>query len=94
MDIYERMFIHAFANDGELSQQELEEIMNMAVRAIQQKAWDCDVEATQALLAGAHRRIRPGRARNRRPPGGGTTEYNRWYWWYHNDHGSMEALRL
>jgi len=37
MEIYERMFLHAFADDNELSQQELEEIMNMAVHSIQEK---------------------------------------------------------
>ena len=47
MDAYERLLFASLEDDGELSQAELEALMNKAVRAIQTKAWDADIEATQ-----------------------------------------------
>jgi hypothetical protein len=44
---YESQLYISLADDGELSQQELEDLMKLAVKNIQKKAWDCDVEATK-----------------------------------------------
>ena len=51
MGIYEQLFYQSVADDGRLSQEELEALMNMAVTTIQQKAWDADVEATKKHYA-------------------------------------------
>ena len=47
LDPYERHFFNSLADDGQLSQEELESLMNLAVKNIQEKAWDCDLEATR-----------------------------------------------
>ncbi|WP_419597128.1 hypothetical protein, partial [Thiolapillus sp.] len=47
LDEYEQLFYHSLADDGELSQAELEDLMNTAVKKVQLKAWDADIEATQ-----------------------------------------------
>jgi len=46
LDRYEYLLYESFADDGELSQDELENLMNTAIEKIQEKAWDADVEAT------------------------------------------------
>jgi len=48
LDDYERLFYEALEDDGRLSQAELEALMNEAVKRVQLKAWDADVEATKA----------------------------------------------
>ncbi|MCB0293709.1 MAG: hypothetical protein KDG51_00345, partial [Calditrichaeota bacterium] len=48
LDQYEGLFFESLENDGRLSQDELQALMNLAVKNIQNKAWDADIEATKA----------------------------------------------
>ncbi|MHB1003898.1 MAG: hypothetical protein ACYC1B_08780, partial [Thermoleophilia bacterium] len=94
LDEYEQFFIGAVGNDGVLDQQELEELMAMAVKNVQQKAWDCDIDATQGyyrnLVNEFDREKRDAAARER---GYQNQEYDNWFWWYHsmNPHNSRYA---
>jgi hypothetical protein len=44
---YESQLFYALADDGEFSQSELDDLMKRIVKNIQDKAWDCDIEATK-----------------------------------------------
>jgi hypothetical protein len=48
--IYEKMLIDAAQDDGRFSESELEDLLNAIVKNVQQKAWDCDVDATKILF--------------------------------------------
>ena len=49
---YEKKMFECFADDGELSQEELEAFTNQVIKNIQDKAWDCDIEATKDHFTG------------------------------------------
>ncbi|MCF6242907.1 MAG: hypothetical protein L3J74_16385, partial [Bacteroidales bacterium] len=47
LDEYETQLYNSLADDGEFSQEELSDLLNLIVKNIQKKAWDCDVEETK-----------------------------------------------
>lgn len=47
LDESETHLLKSLADDGEFSQKELTDLLNLIVKNIQKKAWDCDVEETK-----------------------------------------------
>ncbi|MDH5742693.1 MAG: DUF2207 domain-containing protein, partial [Candidatus Aminicenantes bacterium] len=47
LEPYEQKMYRAAKDDGQFSEQELNELLKAVVYNIQQKAWDCDIEATK-----------------------------------------------
>jgi hypothetical protein len=87
LDPYECQLLEAFQDDGELSQAELEALMNLAVENIQKKAWDCDIKATQEHYRGQIGEFQKAeRLQAEQQQGRQVDEYDQWYWWYHNRH--------
>ena len=85
LDPYECQLLESFQDDGELSQPELEALMDLAVANIQQKAWDCDIKATQEHYRGRIAEFQKDQRREAEE-GRPAQEYDQWYWWYHNQH--------
>lgn len=81
LDDYERLFYEALEDDGRLSQAELEALMNEAVKRVQLKAWDADVEATKAYYREQVETYLE-KAKEPRPE----SEELGWYLWYHHSH--------
>jgi hypothetical protein len=80
---YERLFFDALADDGELSQSELERLMNTAIANIREKAWDADVSATQRFYRD---RIDAAMGEAGEAAEDVRDTDHAWYWWYHNRH--------
>ncbi|MBN1222766.1 MAG: hypothetical protein JXB23_05925, partial [Candidatus Aminicenantes bacterium] len=91
LSVYEQKMYQAARDDGQFSEQELNGLLKEVVHNIQQKAWDCDIEATknhyQDRITEAFKEI-PGeplgkddRRRLRDDPAGS------WWYWYHYNYG-------
>jgi len=86
LDDYERLFYGCLSDDGAFSQYELEHLMNTAIRSIQAKAWDADINATKKYYIDRMQAAidADGKGEKRK------NSDKDWYNWYHNFPSPLE----